>query len=185
MQKFKLILDEIIKLHKQHKFIKGQKAAYKINAFILLVAGLIVRNYASNYKVSGVEKLINTNYKSSTEAQEEFIQCYKVFLRNKDNNEAIFCVAAVHTERHTIAAYSWLKRDSKIHLSTLSGSTYLIADNSKIKAMYLPYGCLNLNLIKRLMKLLKSLEVLESFKLLILQLFHLDANLKFMCNWYR
>lgn len=80
MQNFDLMPEEIIELRKQHKIIKDKKAAYKINAVILLGTGWTIeqvasallldeetlRNYVSNYKAGGVEKLINTNYKGST-----------------------------------------------------------------------------------------------------------------------
>lgn len=73
------------------------------------------------YSVSGMTALLHKLdyiYKKpklipkgpSEEVQEEFIECYKEFMRKKPSNEAVFFVDAVHPEYNTMAAYGWLKK---------------------------------------------------------------------------
>ena len=181
-----------------------------------------------SYSVSGMTALLHKLdyiYKKpklipkgpSEEVQEEFIECYKEFMRKKPSNEAVFFVDAVHPEYNTMAAYGWLKKgqprplltknarrrlnlhgainpetldtfvieggvvdsDSTIALLETIDTYYPLAkgitlifdnaayhksaevkaflkNNPKLKAVYLPSGAPNLNLIERLWKFFKK-----------------------------
>lgn len=117
MKNFELTPEEILELRKQHKVIKDKKAAYKINAIILLgsswtveqVASALLldeetlRKYITNYKLGGIDKLINTNYQGSkaflNEEQIRQLQTEldsKIYLTTKnviDFTKAAFCIS--------------------------------------------------------------------------------------------
>lgn len=54
-------------------------------------------------------------------AQEEFAKYYEEFMETKPADVEVLFIDAVHPEHNTMAAYGWIKRGKKRHLSTNSG----------------------------------------------------------------
>lgn len=98
MKNFELPIDEIQKLRAAHKAAKNKADAYRINAVILLGAGWsleevseallldheTLRNYVGNYKIGGLEKLLEYNYKGG--ASRISIEQLEILEQELDSN---------------------------------------------------------------------------------------------------
>ncbi len=127
MRNFDLSAEEIQELRVAHKLVKNKGDAYRINAVVLLGTGWsleevkdalllddeTLRNYVQNYKIGGLEQLLQKNYKGGSPKLP--IEYLKVFISELESN--------IYLSTKSICEY--VKREFNIDYS-ISGMTALL-----------------------------------------------------------
>lgn len=118
--------------------IESQKALLKeeldnnIHLTTQSIIEFVKDKFSIEYRLSGMRDLLHRlgyTYKKpklvpgnpDSDAQEEFINYYDEFMKNKPFNAEVLFMDAVHPEHNTMAAYGWIKRGEKRELKTNSG----------------------------------------------------------------
>lgn len=96
------------------------------------IIGFVKKEFNVFYSVSGMNNLLHQlgyTYKKpklvpgkgDPEKQEEFVEFYEEFMKNKPGNEAVYFMDGVHPEHNTLAAYGWIRKGEERKLLSNSG----------------------------------------------------------------
>lgn len=117
-----------------------QKLCAELDAHIYpttqAIAHYIKLTFGVEYTISGLTDLLNRLdfvYKKpklipgtpDQQAQEEFLQQYLDFMKNKQETDAVFFVDAVHPTHNTMASYGWMKRGKETEIQSNSARSRL------------------------------------------------------------
>lgn len=96
------------------------------------ICDFVKERFGVEYKVSGMTDLLHRlgyTYKKpvlkpgkpDVDKQQEFIDQFADFMRNKAENEAVFFMDAVHPAHNSMPAYGWMKKGEETNLKSNSG----------------------------------------------------------------